>query len=82
MGNYEQKITSMPHIEIVPRETLNEKQCYQLEHLLCEVTFKYLHHIGIDTPCVTCRGNTGVNPFAPLDFRDECGMSIVKLDDL
>lgn len=82
MSNYEQEITSMPHIEIVPCETLNEKQCFHLEHLLCEVTLKYLSYIGINHPGVSCRKNTGVNCYAPLEFRDECGMSIVKLSDL
>lgn len=31
MSNYEQEYTSSPHIEIVPGETLNEKQCYHLQ---------------------------------------------------
>lgn len=82
MSDYKQKLTSMPHIEVVVREKLNEKQCYHLERLLCEVTLKYLHHIGINTPGVTCGRNTGINPFAPLEFRDECGMSVVELSDL
>lgn len=82
MSAYEQKYTSMPHIEIAPGETLSEKQCYHLERLLCEVTLKYLHHIGISHPGVSCRKNTGFNYFAPLDFRDECGMSVVNLADL
>lgn len=82
MSNYEQKYTSMPHIEIAPGETLNEKQCYHLQELLIEVTLKYLSYIGISHPGVSCRKNTGVNPYAPLEFRDECGMSAVKLSDI
>lgn len=82
MSDYEQKYTSMPHIEIVPGETLSEKQCYHLQELLCEAALKYLSHIGIKFPSVSCRKNTGVNCYAPLEIRDECGMSVVKLSDL
>lgn len=82
MSDYEQKYTSMPHIEIAPGETLSEKQCYHLQELLIEVTFKYLEYIGKSHTGVSCTKNTGVNCYAPLDFRDECGMSIVKLSDL
>lgn len=82
MSNYEQKYTSMPHIEIALRETLNEKQCYHLQELLIEVTLKYLSYIGMSHPGASCRKNTGVNHYAPLEFRDECGMSVVKLSDI
>lgn len=82
MSNYKQEYTSMPHIEIVPCETLNEKQCYHLQTLLCEVTLKYLSYIGFSHPGVSCVKNTGFNCYAPLEFRDECGMSIVKLSDM
>lgn len=82
MSNYEQKYTSMPHIEIAPGETLNEKQCYHLQELLIETTFRYLEYIGKSHAGVSCTKNTGVNCYAPLDFRDECGMSVVKLSDL
>lgn len=82
MSNYKQRYTNMPHIEIVPCEILSEKQCYHLELLLREATLKYLHYIGIETPGVTCRKNTGINCFAPLEFRDECGMTAIKLSDI
>ncbi len=82
MGDYKQKVTAMPHIEVIPRETLTEKQCLQLEELLCETALKYLHYIGKETPCVARGANTGINPYAPLEFRDECGKSTIKLSDL
>ena len=82
MGKYEQMITSRPHIEVIPNETLNEMQCYQLEHLLREVTLKYLSHIGIKFPGVVGGKNTGVNCYAPLEFRDKCGMNVIKLSEI
>ena len=82
MGDYKQKVTAMPHIEVIPRETLTEKQCFQLEELLCETALKYLHYIGIETPCVAHGVNTGIDPYAPLEFRDNCGKSAIRLSEL
>ncbi len=33
MDDYKQKAASMPRIEVISREILAEKQCYQLEGL-------------------------------------------------
>ena len=82
MDRYRQKITSMPHIEVIPRETLTEKQCYQLEELLCEAVLEYLKYIGIETPSVAHGTNTGINLYAPLEFRDECGRSTIRLSEM
>ncbi len=82
MSEYQQMITSRPCIEVIPNEELTEMQCYQLEHLLHEVTLKYLSYIGIKVPSVISGRNTGINCYAPLEFRDKCGMSLIKLSDL
>lgn len=82
MGGYKQKVTTMPRIEVIPCEALTEKQCYQLEEMLCETTLKYLRYIGIEVPSVAHGTNTGVDPYGPLEFRDECGKSVIRLSEL
>ena len=82
MGGYKQKVTTMPRIEVIPCEALTEKQCYQLEEMLCETTLKYLRYIGIEVPSVAHGTNTGIDPYAPLEFRDNCGKSAIRLSEL
>lgn len=82
MNEYKQKETSMPRIEVIPRAVLNEKECYQLQSLLVDTTLRYLQYINKGICGVTYGRNTGINPYAPLEFRDECGMNEIRLQDL